>query len=72
MFAYIVARRGAQRLLALVERDGIQNGIDRFVHRKEAELEILVATPHVARTTLVRPGSGQDSDIQNDFEALAG
>ena len=71
-FAYIVSRRGAQRLLALVERDGIQNGIDRFVHRKEAELEILVATPHIARTTLVPPGSGLDSDIQNDFDALAG
>jgi GR25 family glycosyltransferase involved in LPS biosynthesis len=69
-FAYVISRTGAQRLLAIVERDGIQNGIDRFVHRKEAELELLIATPHIARTTLVPPGSGQDSDIQNDFEPL--
>ncbi len=69
-FAYVVSRRGAQRLLAIVERDGIQNGIDRFIHRKEAELELFVATPHVAWTQLVPPGSGLDSDIQNDFEPL--
>ncbi|MCL4808475.1 MAG: glycosyltransferase family 25 protein, partial [Thermoanaerobaculia bacterium] len=69
-FAYVVSRRGAQRLLSIVERDGIQNGIDRFVHRREAELEILVASPHVATATLVPPGSGLDSDIQNDFEPL--
>jgi GR25 family glycosyltransferase involved in LPS biosynthesis len=70
MFAYILSHRGAQRLLAIVERDGIQNGIDRFVHRKEAELELLVATPHLAQSALVPPASGRDSDIQNDFESL--
>ena len=69
-FAYIVSRRGAQRLLAIAERDGIQNGIDRFVHVKEGELELLMATPHVAWAPLAPPASGLDSDIQNDFEAL--
>ena len=69
-FAYIVSRRGAQRLLAIAERDGIQNGIDRFVHVKEGELELLMATPHVAWSPLAPPASGLDSDIQNDFEAL--
>jgi GR25 family glycosyltransferase involved in LPS biosynthesis len=71
-FAYVISRRGANRLLAIVERDGIQNGIDRFIHRKEAELELLVATPHVVWTSLVPPASGRDSDIQNDFETLPG
>ena len=69
-FAYIVSRRGAQRLLALVERDGIQNGIDRFIHRKESELSLWVAAPHLVRAPLVPPGSGLDSDVQNDFESL--
>ena len=71
-FAYVVSRSGAERLLSIAGRDGIQNGIDRFVHRKEAELEILVASPHVARASLVPPGSGLDSDVQNDFEPLRG
>ncbi len=70
-FAYLVSRRGAERLLNIVERDGIQNGIDRFVHRKAGELEILVATPHIARAVLAPPGAGLDSDIQNDFTPLS-
>ena len=70
-FAYILSRRGAEKLLAIAERDGIQNGIDRFVHRKAAELEILVTSPKIAEAKLVVPGSGEDSDIQNDFTPLS-
>ncbi len=69
-FAYVVSRGGAQRLLALAERDGIQNGIDRFIHRKESELALHCVSPHLARAPLFRPGSGVDSDIQDDFVAL--
>jgi hypothetical protein len=53
-----------------VERDGIQNGIDRFVRRKGGELKLFTATPHIVRSELVQPGSGADSDIQNDFDGL--
>ena len=67
-FAYLLSRQGARRLLTFVERDGIQNGIDRFIHRKAAELELLVTVPHLATSPLVPPGSGLDSDIENDFE----
>jgi glycosyl transferase family 25 len=69
-YAYVISRAGARRLLEIVERDGIQNGIDRFIHRKEAELLLLVAAPHIVRSQLVPPGSGLDSDVQNDFAAL--
>ena len=69
-FAYILSRQGAQKLLAIVERDGIQNGIDRFMHRKSGELQLFTVTPHIVRTELVPPGSGADSDIQNDFDGL--
>ncbi|HYV88852.1 MAG TPA: glycosyltransferase family 25 protein [Candidatus Polarisedimenticolia bacterium] len=70
-FAYIISRRGAEKLIAIAGRDGIQNGIDRFVHRKAAELEILVSSPKIAEAQLVVPGSGADSDIQNDFTPLS-
>lgn len=69
-FAYIVSRRGAEKLIALAERDGIQNGIDRFIHVKAGELQLLAATPHIARAQLVPTGSGGDSDIQNDATKL--
>ena len=71
-FGYLLSRKGAARLVDLVERDGIQNGIDRFVHLKETELTILVAEPDLAAAHLVPPGSGLDSDIQNDPEPVPG
>jgi GR25 family glycosyltransferase involved in LPS biosynthesis len=67
-FAYILSRRGAQRLLAIVERDGIQNAIDVFVYWKQTELEIFSATPHIAWSRIALPHSGIDSDIQHDFD----
>jgi GR25 family glycosyltransferase involved in LPS biosynthesis len=67
-FAYILSRQGAQQLLTLVERDGVQNGIDRFIHRKAAELELVVAQPYLVTAPHVVRGSGLDSDIQNDHE----
>lgn len=70
LFAYIISRKGAKKLMDLSVRDGVQHGIDRFIHSKEAELEILVSAPSVASALLVPPGSGLDSDIQNDFEEL--
>jgi GR25 family glycosyltransferase involved in LPS biosynthesis len=70
-FAYILSRPGAEKLIAIAGRDGIQNGIDRFLHRKAAELEILVTSPKIVEAQLVIPGSGEDSDIQNDFTRLA-
>ncbi|MEO6749278.1 MAG: glycosyltransferase [Casimicrobiaceae bacterium] len=69
-FAYIVSRGGAQHLLALAERDGIQNGIDRFIHTKELELALYGVSQHLVRAPLFQPGSGVDSDIQNDFVVL--
>ncbi len=70
LFAYIISRKGARKLLAFSARDGVRYGIDRFVHRKEAGLEILVSKPFIATSMLVPPDSGLDSDIQNDFEVL--
>ena len=72
LFAYIISRKGARKLLEISARDGVQHGIDRFVHRNEANLEIFVAKPFIATSRLVPPGSGLDSDIQNDFEAVVG
>jgi GR25 family glycosyltransferase involved in LPS biosynthesis len=71
-FAYIVSRQGARQLLGLAERDGVQNGIDRFIHRKAAELDLVVATPYLVTAPLVAPGSGLDSDIQGDDVSCPG
>jgi GR25 family glycosyltransferase involved in LPS biosynthesis len=70
-FAYLVTKTGARTLLDLVERDGIQNGIDWFPMRHGSELRVLETLPAVASATMAWPGRTGDSDIQHDFESLA-
>jgi GR25 family glycosyltransferase involved in LPS biosynthesis len=70
-FAYLVTKAGAQKLLEIAERDGIQNGIDWFPMRHGSELRVLETLPAVASATLAWPGRSGDSDIQHDFEPVA-
>lgn len=70
LFAYLLSGRGANKLLQRVERDGVQNGIDRFVMLGGAELDALECDPPLATTLVAWPGSDVDSDIQHDFESL--
>ena len=68
--AALVARQlGAQ--VVLIERDGIQNGIDWFPMRHGSELRVLETLPAVASATMAWPGRSGDSDIQHDFEPVA-
>ena len=70
-YAYIVSAQGARRLVALVERDGIQNGVDWFIMNKSSELNVLTSFPHIITSPLAIPGSSTDSDIQYDQNPLA-
>ena len=70
-FAYLVTKTGAQKLLEIAERDGIQTGIDWFPMRHGSELRVLETLPAVASATLAWPGRSGDSDIQHDFEPVA-
>jgi|GEM_PF-177186 len=70
LYAYLISAKGARRLLALVERDGIQNGIDWFVMKNGAELKVLQCAPHIVSSPLAAPGSTTDSDIQHDMVPL--
>lgn len=70
-FAYLLSGRGAKRLVDLVERDGVQNGIDTFVMLKRAELQVLECDPPLAVSPVAPAGSDVDSDIQHDFVSVA-
>ncbi len=71
LFAYLLTPRGARRLLGIVERDGIQNGIDVFLARKADELEILECVPAIATAAMAQLDNDVDSDIQRDFEPVS-
>jgi GR25 family glycosyltransferase involved in LPS biosynthesis/glycosyltransferase involved in cell wall biosynthesis len=70
-WAYVVSARGARKLVALVERDGVQNGIDIFLRVKGAELRVLECDPPLVDAPLALLESGVDSDVQYDFESVA-
>lgn len=70
-FAYVITRRGAQRLLEIARRDGIAYGIDTFLMRQAGALQILTAVPEfVTAPVAVRDAPPVDSDIQYSFDTL--
>jgi GR25 family glycosyltransferase involved in LPS biosynthesis len=69
--AYVASARGAGKLLELVDRDGVQNGIDRFVMYKGDELttgEAEVSNGSAERSTFASSclPKGDDSSSLED------
>jgi GR25 family glycosyltransferase involved in LPS biosynthesis/glycosyltransferase involved in cell wall biosynthesis len=70
-FAYLLSGRGARKLVELVERDGVQNGIDWFVMLKQTELRALECDPPLVGSPLALASNDVDSDIQHDLAPIA-
>ena len=70
LYAYLLSKRGARRLLALAERDGIRHAIDGFVMTHRTELNILECEPPLVDSQLALSGTEVDSDVQHDFEPV--
>jgi GR25 family glycosyltransferase involved in LPS biosynthesis len=70
-FAYLLSGRGARKLVQLVERDGVQNGIDWFVMFKQTELRAFECDPPLVVSPLALANNDTDSDIQHDFAPIA-
>ena len=70
-YAYVITKRGAQKLMEYIRKNGIKHGID-YVMKIVPELHCLNAQPHLVLSDWVRPGteSQVDSDIQRDFGQL--
>lgn len=69
-FAYVLTQVGARKLLEIVDRDGIQTGIDWLPLRHSAEMVALEVTPALVSAPLAWPGHSGDSDIQHEFASL--
>jgi glycosyltransferase involved in cell wall biosynthesis len=61
-FGYVVSPLGAERLLALVERDGFQQSIDWFLWSHAAELGLQSARPALAAATAEVGSDGGSAD----------
>jgi hypothetical protein len=74
-FGYLVSPAGAARLLALAERDGVeQGGIDWFISSHSHELDVRSARPPLVVVARNEPGSpadpGSDSTVEPDLSSL--
>ena len=69
-YAYVLTRVGARKLLDIVDRDGIQTGIDWLPLRHKAEVVALEVSPVLVSSPLAWPGESGDSDIQHEFASL--
>ncbi len=67
---YLLTPAGARTLLDLVDRDGVQQGIDWFLRSHAEEVHVARTRPDLVESDLAWPGRSGDSDIQHDFTAL--
>lgn len=70
-FGYVLSRRGAERFLEYVSRNGIKYGIDTTQQHACDELKIGYCVPMCVRSECYRNGVFVDSDIQYDFTIMS-
>lgn len=69
---YLISKKGAQKLLDIINKNGMSNGIDTVQQKFADELNIFYANPHLIYSECYRPEIGikVDSDIQYNFDSL--
>lgn len=65
-YAYLISAAAARTLVAVADAQGVQQGIDRFLHYRERDIEILCATPPLATSPLALVSNQTDTDIHRD------
>lgn len=71
-FCYFISKRGANKFLEFIEKNGIRHGIDylMFRYHKEMDLKQYQVLVPLAFSECVRGGKVSDSDIQYDGSKL--
>ena len=71
-FAYMITRKGAELLLAYIEKHGIKHGIDTVQQKAADALSIWVCDPVVVTSPCYRPQNAMDvdTDIQRNYSTL--
>ena len=70
LYGYLVSDRGAERLLELVARYGLDREIDLFVRDHGSQLTTLEVRPPIVSPPFPMVASAADSDIEHDEVAL--
>ncbi len=67
---YLITRRGAERLLDFIDRNGMTNGIDTVQQKAADELDIFYSIPHLYYSDCWRGNNQIDTDIQHNYKSL--
>lgn len=68
-YGYCVSRKGAQKLLELVENNGVQQPIDHFMIDQFDHMQVYKTVPHLVNTNVFGENN-DDTDIQNIGDVL--
>jgi GR25 family glycosyltransferase involved in LPS biosynthesis len=67
---YVITKKGAEKLLEFINRNGMTNGIDTMQQKSADELNVFYAYPHLIYTECYRGDNTLDTDIQHDYTSL--
>ena len=69
-FAYVLSRKGGERFLKYISKNGVKYGIDTVQQHSADELVVGYAEPMCVTSECCRQNVYVDSDIQYDFEPV--
>jgi glycosyl transferase family 25 len=69
---YLISRSGATKLLAVINKTGMTNGIDTVQQKAANDMNIFYAIPHLIYSDCYRGDNrGVDTDIQFNYDSLS-
>lgn len=69
--AYIINKKGAEKLLEYINITGMTNCIDTIQQKSADTLDVFYSYPHLIYSECCRPENNTDTDIQLNFESLS-
>lgn len=70
MFAYLITKEGARKILDFINTTGMTNGIDTVQQKAISHMTTYYAYPHIVFSDCALPGNKIDSDIQYNHESV--
>lgn len=67
-FAYLISKKGAEKLLDFINIKGAQNGIDTLIQKSCNDLNVYYCSPTLVFSECFRGDSKIDSDIQYNYD----
>lgn len=70
-FAYLINKKGANKLLEFINENGMTNGIDTVQQKAIKVMNTYYCNPSIIFSECVLPNNNVDSDIQKNYKSLS-